>query len=277
MECIILYFMMFYCIIPHFIMVVRNDGGRRMFIGRETELNRLDAHRQSGAVELVTLVGQRGVGKSALLREFRRRVLEEGKRMPDARPLVVSVRALEGSAERNLEILSGTLQWALGETVGGRFVSFEAAFDHVSKKRRTASGARRPLFLLIDNFPALASSAPDFSTALAKAMTAEKEGGPKGFTVVLAGRSAPMAGLWPKASDGLSALLQHRTGEIRLDSLDFFDARRFFPGWSTEDQFLAYAALGACPPTSRSSPTRRTSVTQRLAICSPWTAPLPSA
>ena len=107
---------------------------RGRFVGREEELQALRSAlaraREARSVQLVTLVGEPGIGKSRLLYEFSRVAAEEPE--PPA-----------WHVGRCLPYGEGVTFWALGEMVKGQAEIFETdtAADAGTKLRRTVGAA----------------------------------------------------------------------------------------------------------------------------------------
>ena len=68
-------------------MVTMEETGKSLFIGREKEINEIIGDVKSNRGTRLLLVGESGIGKSALLDEIHRRLIEEKRKMKETDPL----------------------------------------------------------------------------------------------------------------------------------------------------------------------------------------------
>src|SRR5208283_742294 len=133
---------------------------RTAFIGRENEAAALRQLLSRADVQLVTLTGPGGIGKTRL-------ALQVAGEIADQFPGGVCFVALSAIGERGL--IASTIAQAVGVRETGNTSPQESLMEHVG-------GLRQPMLLLLDNFEHLVSAAP----VIAQLLTA----GPKLKVVV---------------------------------------------------------------------------------------------
>ena len=197
-----------------------------MFVNRKAELDQLDRLYNSNRAELFVLYGRRRVGKTELLRVFC-----EGK------PNLYFIATLSTDNEQ----LAGFSQQIYGFThteipEGFSFPSWEAAF------RTLADLPGRPIVVL-DEFTYLISGNKAIPSILQKVWDEKLKN-----THILLILCGSYIGMMETEVLGYKApLYGRRTASTLLLPLDLQSTALFFPDYSPEEQFLAWALLGGMP------------------------------
>jgi uncharacterized protein len=155
------------------------------FVGREAYLHRLSRHladvREAGAGRLLSIRGRRRVGKSRLVEEWLRReqvphVFFAASRQPAAQELALFAEEVSRSGVSVAAGAAGGVwpapspRFAPGP--GVRFDSWEAGLSYLATLARVhqegAAGDRRPLVIVLDEFPYLLEDQPALEATLQK-------------------------------------------------------------------------------------------------------------
>lgn len=199
-----------------------------MFINRIIELDQLERLYQSSQAELFVLYGRRRVGKTELLRVF-----------CEDKPHIYFIATL-GSNNEQLAAFSQQI-WAFThpETPEGfSFPSWEAAFRALAD----LPAQPRPVVVL-DEFTYLTSGNKAIPSILQKVWDERLKN-----TQVMLVLCGSYIGMMETEVLGYQApLYGRRTGSALLHPLDLPSASLFFPKYSPEDRFLAWAVLGGMP------------------------------
>lgn len=199
-----------------------------MFINRKVELEQLSRLYNSDHAELYVLYGRRRVGKTELLREF----------CAD-KPHIFFIATLSSDAEQLATISQQIYGFSHSEVPAGfTFPSWEAAFQSmVDLPMQT-----RPIIVL-DEFTYLISGNKAIPSILQKAWDGKLKN--SNLMLVLCGS---YIGMMETEVLGYQApLYGRRTASSLLRSLDLPSSSLFFPNYSPEEQFLAWAVLGGMP------------------------------
>ncbi len=194
------------------------------FIDRDRELALLNKRYGSGKAELVFIYGRRRVGKTRLVKEFLK-----GKRG-------VYLLAKQTSVKENLTSFSRRISEALGDELLklSPLQSWDALFHYMSRDDR--------IVFVIDEFPYLVELDPSLPSVLQYHWD-EHMSSSKVFLILTGSTVSLMEELMgPK-----SPLYGRRTGQIKVNPLDYFQARLFFSKYGTEDAVRAYSILGGTP------------------------------
>ena len=197
-----------------------------MFINRKAELELLTRLYQSDRAELYVLYGRRRVGKTELLRAF-----------CEDKPHLFFIATLATDVEQ-LSTFSQQI-WAFTHPEipeGFTFPSWEAAF------RALADLPGNPLIIL-DEFTYLMSGNKAIASILQKVWDERLKN--SRVKLVLCGS---YIGMMETEVLGYQApLYGRRTHSTLLEPLDLPSAAQFFPNYSPDEQFLAWALLGGMP------------------------------
>lgn len=199
-----------------------------MFVGRQDELQALDALYQKPGFQMVVLYGRRRVGKTALLSRFCR-----GK------------KALYFTAEQktdtdNLRAFSQTI-WSFFENAAERprFETWRSAFDFIVDHCK----ADERLVIVFDEFPYAALANPSLPSVLQVAI----DHAFKRTNVFLALCGSNEGFMESEVLGYKSPLYGRRTAQIKLKPLDYQDAAGFLPGLPPTEQVSYFSAFGGTP------------------------------
>ncbi len=197
-----------------------------MFIDRKTELGQLNKLYSSKQAVLFILYGRRRVGKTELLRAF-----------CAEKPYIFFIATLSADSE---QLASFSQQiWGYDHSeipVGFSFPSWEAAF------RALADLPDRPVVVL-DEFTYLMSGNKAILSILQKVWDERLRSSQ--VMIVLCGS---YIGMMETEVLGYNApLYGRRTGSVLLQTLDLQSSALFYPSYSPEEQFLAWAVVGGMP------------------------------
>ncbi len=197
-----------------------------MFINRKAELEVLARLYASDRAELFVLYGRRRVGKTELLRAF----------CEDKHHLFF-IATLSADGEQLATFSQQIWAFTHAETPAGfSFPSWDAAF------RALAELPGRPIVVL-DEFTYLISGNKAIPSILQKVWDERLKN--TQVKLVLCGS---YIGMMETEVLGYQApLYGRRTHSILLDPLDLPSASQFFPGYTAEQKFMAWAVLGGMP------------------------------
>lgn len=199
-----------------------------MFIDRKTELDLLDQRYRTNQAELFVLYGRRRVGKTELLHAF-----------CSDKPHIFFIATLSSDSEQ----LATFSQQVYGFThadvpAGFSFPSWEAAFQALADLPMQP----KPIIVL-DEFTYLISGNKAIPSILQKVWD-EKLKNIK-IMVVLCGSYIGM--METEVLGYRAPLYGRRTAGLLLRPMDLSSAALFFPGYSTEEKFIAWAVVGGMP------------------------------
>ncbi|MBR1709203.1 MAG: ATP-binding protein [Clostridia bacterium] len=199
-----------------------------MFIGRETELQKMNRRYQRDSLEFIVIYGRRRVGKTALISEF-------VKDKP-----CIFFPALHTNAKENLEAFSKSIYHldhpdALEAPI---YSSFDAAFGEI-----TRIAANRRIVLAIDEFPYLAEADASIPSRLQHLL--DHDWRDSKVFLILCGSS--MSYMEKEVLSSKSPLFGRRTAQIRLLPMDYLTSAKFFPYASPEENALLYGITGGIP------------------------------
>lgn len=135
-----------------------------------------------------------------------------------------------------------TLARSLGEALGDGFLTnrppadWPTLLDYLEQRPE-------PLDLVLDEFPYLCQAEPALPSLLQK--TWDRTWKDREVRLVLCGSSVSF--MEDEVLSHKSPLFGRRTGQLRLQAMDFWGARLFVPTWKPADQVTAYACLGGTP------------------------------
>ncbi len=221
-----------------------------MLIGREREFAELGRLYAMPGLRMAAVSGRKGVGKTALLREF----------CKDKN--AVFCPALRRNARRNLERFTEVLQLAFQEPLLPPFQNWTDALTWLVSH----SGERRQV-LVLDEFPYLAQADPGFLAELKQVLKdALRESNL--LLILSGGNQLAMERTVLGPESPLSDLV---SSTIRLEPLSFFEARPFLAGFSPSEQVQLYGALGGRPGfLSLVQPERSVLENLQYIFCGPW-------
>lgn len=200
-----------------------------MFIGREAELKFLHDKYSEKSGQLVVLYGRRRVGKTETLREF-------CKDKPH-----IFYSCTQSTDKVQLAKFSKQL---LKEDIPAKqyiseFTDWEKAFRSVLE---LPYGDKKKL-LIIDEFPYMCKNNKSIPSILQNIWDTElKE---ENVMIILCGSA--MSFIEKELLAEKNPLYGRATGIYKMTEMGFYDAVKFFPGYSDIDKVLAYAILGGIP------------------------------
>jgi AAA+ ATPase superfamily predicted ATPase len=200
-----------------------------MFVGREQELRFFEDRYNAAGGQLIVLYGRRRVGKTELLRKFcegKPHVFYACREATDAE----QIRAF---SER---VLSSGVPAAKYVSV---FPDWEAALRSIAEL--PSKGEKK--LLVIDEFPYMCKGNPAIPSLLQNLWDETLKS--QNAMLVLCGSA--MSFIEKELLSEKRPLYGRATGIYKMNEMPFYDAIKFFPGYSGEDKVLAYAVLGGIP------------------------------
>ena len=198
------------------------------FYCREEELKKLNKRYACDKFECIVIYGRRRVGKTALINEF----------CKDKETIFFS--ALNTTGKENLEALSKSIMSFERPDVehAPEFRSYDAALDEL-----TALSMGKRLVFVIDEYPYLAKAKPAIS-AMLQHIIDHKWTDSKMF-LILCGSS--MSFMENQVLGKESPLYGRRTGQFKIEPLDYKETAVFHPNLSAEANSLIYGITGGVP------------------------------
>ena len=200
-----------------------------MFIGREAELAFLESRYQADGGQLVVLYGRRRVGKTETLKQF-------CKKKPH-----VFFACRECTDKLQLKNFSERL---LKEDIPAKkYVSEFADWDQALRSILELPYGEAKKLLVIDEFPYMCKgngSIPSILQNLWDEVLKDEN-----IMIVLCGSA--MSFIEKELLSEKNPLYGRATGIYKMTAMSFYDAVKFFPGYSDRDKVLAYAVLGGIP------------------------------
>lgn len=198
------------------------------FYCREKELQKLNERYENGDFECLVIYGRRRVGKTALINEFCK-----------GKPTIF-FSALNTTAQENLESLSrAIMSFERPETISAPFFKdYDAALGEI-----TALSKEQRIIFVIDEYPYLAKAKPAISAMLQHLI--DHKWSHSGLYLILCGSS--MSFMENQVLGQESPLYGRRTGQFKIEPLDYKDTAVFHPGLSHADHALIYGITGGIP------------------------------
>ena len=199
-----------------------------MFYCRDSELEKMNRRYDNGQFECIVIYGRRRVGKTALINEFCK-----------GKPTIL-FSALDSTEQENLETLSRAV-FAYkypGSDMGARFDTYEDAFNEIG---RIASEER--LVFVIDEYPYLAKAKSAVSSILQHLI--DHRWVHTKLYLILCGSS--MSFMENQVLGHESPLYGRRTGQFKIEPLNYRETAVFHPELSEEDNALIYGITGGVP------------------------------
>ena len=199
-----------------------------MFINRISELDLLEKRFAEGNAEFFVLYGRRRVGKTELLAHFC-----EGKRSI----FFVSDLGSEISLRAALSSVVNATLFGPNQ-MNAVYSNWEDLFQALAQAAQTER-----LVVVLDEFPYLVTAHPPLATILQRVWDQTLKNSQ--IMLILCGS---YIGMMEETVLGYQApLYGRRTSQYLLESLQFKDARLFYPAFDLEDQVRAYAVYGGTP------------------------------
>ena len=199
-----------------------------MFINRKAELEQLSRLYSSDHAELFVLYGRRRVGKTELLRAF----------CVD-KPHIFFIATLSSDTEQLATFSQQIYGFSHAEVPAGfTFPSWEAAFQALAELP-----VQSRLIIIMDEFTYLISGNKAIPSILQKVWDEKLKN--TRLMLVLCGSYIGM--METEVLGHRAPLYGRRTASTLLRPLDLPSSSLFFPQYSPEEQFLAWAVLGGMP------------------------------
>ena len=203
------------------------------FIGREKELETLQAAYASPRAELVVVYGRRRIGKTYLLSHFFKDkpcFYFSAKKQSDDAQLRDFSDLLQRSGSRTATEYQLLPNWER---------AFEALVDLPSQGKK---------IVILDKFPAMVKENPSILSVLQHLWDHQVQN--LNILLILCGSS--IAFIEQEILSVKSPLFARATRTLKLQSMSFDDASKFFPIYSAEEKVIAYSILGGSPYTLQS-------------------------
>ena len=200
-----------------------SDG---MFVGRENELESLNKLYEDDKFQFIVVYGRRRVGKTTLLLEFCK-----------GKPCIFYV-ADESVDSVSLEKFSKEVFSYFHLSGLSSFQSWEEAFYFLGERSK-----EKRLIVVIDEFQYLVNSNKSIPSILQKLIDHHLKD-TKLFLIICGSYVSFME---KEILGYKSPLYGRRTAQFEIVPFDFFDSRKFFPGYSLEEQVTVYGILGGTP------------------------------
>ncbi|WEV69417.1 ATP-binding protein [Bifidobacterium sp. ESL0775] len=203
-----------------------------MFVGREEELEALEDMYESGRYEMMVIYGRRRVGKTSLIDEFSKD------------KWTFYFTASQKSTKLNLEVFSRQMFRFFGIPELPAFTDWRGALDFFVRMTKTSQENGKGHFVFVfDEFPYAAQADPTLPSVLQNAI----DHGFKQSEVMMILSGSNQGFMESEVLGGKSPLYGRRTGQIRLEPFDYYDAAKFLPDVSNEERVRYYATFGGTP------------------------------
>jgi len=197
-----------------------------MFIGREKELSALNKMYARDSFQMAVVYGRRRVGKTSLLNEF----------IKDKTALYFPAEEVNESL--NLEKFSKILGKEIEIENFPRVENWNDLFsiiDDFFKDKR--------LVLVIDEYPYVATANKSLNSILQHVIDYKYKN--SNIFLILCGSS--MSFMENHVLGEKSPLFGRRTGQIKVNPLDYYDSAKFYPNATSEEKIKYYATIGGTP------------------------------
>lgn len=169
------------------------------------------------------MLGRRRVGKSKLIERFL-----AGKRS-------IYLVGTREAGQIHLADAARAVHRATGDPLAaGGFASWSQLLTFVAQ-----AAAQERLAFVLDEFAYFCDASPDLPSVVQRWW--DREGSRSRVLTILSGSHVAFM---EQSVLGGHALYGRRTGQFRIRSFDYFDAGRFFPGYTPVDRIRAYAVFG---------------------------------
>ncbi len=198
-----------------------------MFVGRESELKKLNQMYLNDKFEFGVFYGRRRVGKTTLINEF----CKDKK--------TVFFVSVEATAKENLENLSKAIFETLSPNITSAiFESFEKAIEYIFDYAK-----KEKIIFVIDEYPYLAESYKSISSILQKHIDANHEN--SNLFLILCGSS--MSFMEYKVLGYKSPLYGRRTAQFKILPFTYFESTKMLTDFTNEEKAILYGITGGVP------------------------------
>ena len=199
-----------------------------MFIGREAELDFLNAKYNTSGGQLIVLYGRRRIGKTETLREF----------CKDKAHIFYSCR----ECADNEQLKSFSARMLKPEMSVAKYINTFVDWSQALSAITELPGDNKKL-LIIDEFPYMARSNRSIPSILQNLWDEKLQH--ENVMIVICGSS--MSFIENDLLAEKNPLYGRATGILKMREMGFYDVTQFFPRYSYEDKILAYSILGGVP------------------------------
>ena len=200
------------------------------FVGRNNELNDLNAKYQSPNFEMIVIYGRRRVGKTALISEFIQN-----------KPAIY-YQGIESTGDMNLKNLSEKINDLKNDDFNtASYADFEKAFTEV---QNIANHLEQKLVFVIDEYPFLARSEHSVSSILQYVIDHVYK---KYNNVMLILCGSSMSFMERQVLGYKSPLYGRKTGQLKLEPFDLFESETMLPSVNKSDLLGYYGITGGIP------------------------------
>lgn len=197
-----------------------------MFLGREKELEALERMHSKKNFQMAVVYGRRRIGKTALLNEF----------IKDKNSLYLPAEEVNDSL--NLQKFSGLLGEKLGISNFPAVDDWNSFFTIITEQL-----GDKGLVVVIDEYPYAASANKSLNSILQHVIDYEFKD--TNIFLILCGSSVSF--MEDQVLGEKSPLFGRRTGQLKIQPLDYYDSALFYPQVSNEDKIKYYACVGGTP------------------------------
>ena len=199
-----------------------------MFVGRDTELEKLNAMYTGDSFEFAVIYGRRRVGKTTLIKEF-----IKGKN-------AIYFASREADGMLNLSLFSSDVFSVTAKEMAGNsfFSDWDKALEYVYKISKDDR-----VVLAIDEYPYLAGGYRPISSILQAVIDARFKDSK--LFLILCGSS--MSFMENQVLGYKSPLYGRRTAQFKITPFRFFEALPFLEAFSMEDKAELYGITGGIP------------------------------
>ena len=197
-----------------------------MFYGREKELEALERTYKKKNFQMAVIYGRRRIGKTSILNEF-----VKGKKS-----LYLSAEEINDSL--NLQKFSREIGECLGIKNFPAFENWNSLFSFIKEQF-----GKEHFVIVIDEYPYAASANKSLNSILQHVIDYEFKD--TNIFLILCGSS--MSFMENQVMGEKSPLFGRRTGQLKINPLDYYDAAKFYPNVSDEDKIKYYATVGGTP------------------------------
>lgn len=196
------------------------------FLGRERELARIEREIKTDGQSAILVYGRRRVGKSELIKQS----------LTASATRNIYYECKETSEQNNLDSLSALVSEIFGLPPLG-FGDLEALLEHLFN-----ISADQPLTLVLDEYPYLRKTVKGLDSILQALLDRHRD--TSRLTLILCGSFV----------DVMQSLLERENPlygridlTIDLKPMDYYDAAKFYPGFSADDKVRLYSVFGGIP------------------------------
>ena len=197
-----------------------------MFLGREKELESLEKMYKKNSFQMAVVYGRQRIGKTSLLSEF-----IKGK-------YSLYLPAEEVNDSLNLLKFSRLLGEKLGINNFPSVDDWSSLFSIIIEQL-----GDKHLVVVIDEYPYAASANKSLNSILQHVIDYDFKD--TNIFLILCGSSVSF--MENQVLGEKSPLFGRRTGQLKINPLDYYDSAKFYPQASNEDKIRYYACVGGTP------------------------------